>query len=315
MRRIVRRILVIIFIGASLLSVQAQNTSSSTSASAGQSVSTVSIVQQAPERAETIMKALSAAYPDILGPAQYIKGDWAIAVRGVLYFYAGGRLLPAELLSQAEQYAPQPFYTYPAEMPVWKTPSAEESERMKIATRRRTSQPLKRSSRFWDAVYRASSKEEAYERLKTLRFLGRNVMVHYSILEELSLVEEQILAAAKKDTQVQKWINSIDTLSAWNWRTIAQSETRSYHAYATALDILPKHSGNLETYWLWTAEDNPEWWTVPYEKRLHPPDAVVKAFERYGFIWGGKWSFYDTMHFEYRPELLLLSGIQTAQFH
>ena len=27
-------------------------------------------------------------------------------------------------------------------------------------------------------------------------------------------------------------------------------------------------------------------------------------FERHGFIWGGKWHHYDTMHFEYRPELL-----------
>jgi D-alanyl-D-alanine carboxypeptidase len=24
----------------------------------------------------------------------------------------------------------------------------------------------------------------------------------------------------------------------------------------------------------------------------------------YGFIWGGKWYHYDTMHFEYRPELM-----------
>ena len=31
---------------------------------------------------------------------------------------------------------------------------------------------------------------------------------------------------------------------------------------------------------------------------------IVEIFERHGFIWGGKWSYYDTMHFEYRPELL-----------
>jgi hypothetical protein len=29
------------------------------------------------------------------------------------------------------------------------------------------------------------------------------------------------------------------------------------------------------------------------------------VFEKHGFIWGGKWYHYDTMHFEYRPELLL----------
>ena len=31
---------------------------------------------------------------------------------------------------------------------------------------------------------------------------------------------------------------------------------------------------------------------------------IARIFERHGFIWGGKWYHYDTMHFEYRPELL-----------
>jgi hypothetical protein len=34
---------------------------------------------------------------------------------------------------------------------------------------------------------------------------------------------------------------------------------------------------------------------------------VVKAFEAYGFIWGGKRMFFDTMHFEYRPGILIFS--------
>jgi hypothetical protein len=33
------------------------------------------------------------------------------------------------------------------------------------------------------------------------------------------------------------------------------------------------------------------------------PFEVVEPFEAEGFIWGGKWYHYDTMHFEYRPEL------------
>ena len=62
------------------------------------------------------------------------------------------------------------------------------------------------------------------------------------------------------------------------------------------------------TYWQWTAE----WWNVPYEKRYHPPDAVIKAFESHGFIWGGKWTLFDTMHFEYHPEIFILSGLELA---
>ena len=33
-------------------------------------------------------------------------------------------------------------------------------------------------------------------------------------------------------------------------------------------------------------------------------ETIVKVFEKYGFIWGGRWYHYDTMHFEYRPEFL-----------
>jgi D-alanyl-D-alanine carboxypeptidase len=34
------------------------------------------------------------------------------------------------------------------------------------------------------------------------------------------------------------------------------------------------------------------------------PFDIVQIFEKHGFIWGGKWGHFDTMHFEYRPELL-----------
>ena len=37
------------------------------------------------------------------------------------------------------------------------------------------------------------------------------------------------------------------------------------------------------------------------------PQAIVAAFARQGFIWGGAWRHFDTMHFEYRPELLPLA--------
>jgi HSP20 family protein len=39
-----------------------------------------------------------------------------------------------------------------------------------------------------------------------------------------------------------------------------------------------------------------------YRNRM--PQEIVSIFERQGFIWGGKWNHFDTMHFEYRPELL-----------
>jgi hypothetical protein len=38
--------------------------------------------------------------------------------------------------------------------------------------------------------------------------------------------------------------------------------------------------------------------------RNNYPQEIVELFEKHGFIWGGKWSHFDLMHFEYRPEML-----------
>ncbi|MDR0562564.1 MAG: M15 family metallopeptidase [Spirochaetaceae bacterium] len=265
------------------------------------------------DRGEAIMKSLARAYPDRISPAEYRNGDWAVSIRGVYYYYAEGRLLPEVLRYRAAEYDPQPFYPYPASLPQWKTPGPEESARIRSQAERRRQNPPKRSQRFYDALWRASTREESYERLKTIRFLGKNTLVHYAILEELALVEELIREAAESNGEVRQWINSIHTVTGWNWRNIADTESRSFHAYGAAIDIQPK-STNLETYWLWTARTNPEWWTVPYSRRFHPPEPVIKAFESYGFVWGGKWLNFDTMHFEYRPEIMILNNLPRRAF-
>jgi hypothetical protein len=255
------------------------------------------------------MKALAQAYPDRIGPAEFHNGDWAVPIRGIWYYYAGGRLLPQELRDRAAEYDSHSFYTYPAELPPWRAPTAEESERFRARAQDLRQNPVKRSQHFYDALWRATNRNESWDRVKTLRFLGRPVYVHYAILEELALVEERILEESKTSAQIRQWINEIDFLDAWNWRNIAETESRSFHSYGAALDILPKSTGKRATYWLWTSRITSDWWAVPYSQRLHPPDAVIKAFEAYGFVWGGKWASYDTMHFEYRPEIFILSGL------
>jgi hypothetical protein len=237
-----------------------------------------------------------------------------VPVRGEWFYYAEGRLLPAELRSRFSEYDPQPFYNYAADLPPWRAPGPEEAEQYRESARRRQTNPPKRSQHFYDTLWRAHNKDESYERVKTVWFLDRKVLVHYMIMEELALVEEQIRREAKTDAQVRQWIAGLNTLASWNWRSIAQTQSRSFHAYGAAIDLLPASYRNSNTYWLWTAEKNPQWWTVPYSKRLHPPVKVVKAFEAYGFIWGGKWMFFDTMHFEYRPEILILNNLPIRSY-
>lgn len=86
---------------------------------------------------------------------------------------------------------------------------------------------------------------------------------------------------------------------AFNWRPMEGSQQISPHAYGIAIDI----NAGFGDYWRWDLEKTGQ---IGYQNRI--PAEIVAIFERHGFIWGGKWEHYDTMHFEYRPELLLQSN-------
>jgi hypothetical protein len=77
-----------------------------------------------PSRAEEVMKAISAAYaPRISGPAVFQNGDWTVTIRGELFYYAEGRILPEDLKDNYAEYDGQPFYRYIKELPPWEPAS------------------------------------------------------------------------------------------------------------------------------------------------------------------------------------------------
>lgn len=82
------------------------------------------------------------------------------------------------------------------------------------------------------------------------------------------------------------------------WRVIEGTSSTSAHSYGIAIDINTKHSH----YWRWTDPNNITAEHIAFINQI--PASIVDIFERHGFIWGGRWYHYDTMHFEYRPELL-----------
>ena len=82
----------------------------------------------------------------------------------------------------------------------------------------------------------------------------------------------------------------------YNCRQIAQTKRMSPHGFGIAIDIAAAHSH----YWLRSKTDAAG--RVPYKNEI--PWEIVRIFEKHGFIWGGKWYHYDTMHFEYRPEII-----------
>jgi len=86
----------------------------------------------------------------------------------------------------------------------------------------------------------------------------------------------------------------------FNWRKIKNTERFSPHSFGIAIDITTKYAN----YWECDKPGSVDR-KLLYKNRI--PMEIIEIFEKHGFIWGGKWYHYDTMHFEYRPELLIES--------
>lgn len=84
----------------------------------------------------------------------------------------------------------------------------------------------------------------------------------------------------------------------FNWRKVAGTSRMSAHSFGMTVDLNTAYSD----YWQWDCRCTDEGRKLAYRNRI--PEKLVAIFEKHGFIWGGKWEHYDTMHFEYRPELL-----------
>lgn len=96
--------------------------------------------------------------------------------------------------------------------------------------------------------------------------------------------------------QLRQYLKSSGT---FNWRTVRGAKRQSAHSYGIAFDIGVAQSD----YWLWRNKNARETTKgLKYYNRY--PHKIVEIFQRHGFIWGGAWYHYDTMHFEYRPEIL-----------
>lgn len=261
-------------------------------------------------RAEQVIRALARAYPDRISTVEYRNGDWAFLLRDRWFYFAEGRILPEEQRENYANFRPFGFYYYPAELPEWRERTAEEVGRARNITTTRAMRPP-RANYFLDELWQAETRAQIENQLVRINFLGRSTRIHPLIQDQLARVEEHILAAAAADPEVQTWINELNIVEAFVWRNIVGTQLRSYHSYGIAIDLLPSRellaSRRLQTFWAWTADHREDWWNVPFTQRYHPPQAAIEAFEANGFIWGGKWLLFDTMHFEYRPEILILN--------
>lgn len=263
---------------------------------------------------KTALEILQKAYPNEIKEIvyDYKWKDWAMIAKtysgdNVRLFWEEGKLLTEEQIPESHKYRSQ-FYGYPKKM---KDP-ADMDDRYIAELKSYTSKEARRNGAisspvFFDTLYDASSQESIENRLTRISFLGRRMTVHEKIAEPLARVEKSIYHKRIWNADVRGFLHDLASCDCYHWREIRDSNSRSFHSYAVAVDVLPEGWGNKIVYWNWERSRNPDWMLVPISKRWCPPQAVIDSFETEGFIWGGKWAIWDNMHFEYRPELFLFT--------
>jgi len=154
-----------------------------------------------------------------------------------------------------------------------------------------------RVTAFFDAVY-GSSAPEVQSHLAPVKVAGGQASFNSrnGAARALAQVGERLKELLQKRPELRAYVLPLGGTFAS--RHIAGTERKSPHAWGIAIDLNPKNG----SYWRWGRGV-----TAAYLLSLQQtyPYALVRLFEECGFIWGGKWWHYDTLHFEYRPELLM----------
>ena len=156
-----------------------------------------------------------------------------------------------------------------------------------------------RNEEFFKKMYGDCRKGEVADNLRPVLWLphrgGGTILATRvnGIAEKL----EQISAELEKlPAPIAKY--AVPSAGAYSCRKIAESNLVSMHSYGAAIDLNDKFGD----YWLWNKKRD-----GTFIRHHRMPYQIVEIFERFGFIWGGKWYHFDTFHFEYRPEIINLA--------
>lgn len=252
------------------------------------------------------------SYPDVKFELGYDAeiSDWKITVenygKSKVYYWANGLYLPKSELENKDKYW-RVITRY--QNRVLDPDNFTEEQLAKIREFGSNRKEGKVSSKaIFNAIYDSQTRGSTERHIKQIQFLGKYSNVHEYLKEPLSRVEKRILELEKTDPQVKKFIDELLSCQAYNWREIRDVNTRSFHSYGIAIDILPQGWGKKIVYWGFEKNGgNKDWMLIPLSKRWMPPQSVIDAFYDEGFIWGGTWAVWDNMHFEYHPELIWTS--------
>lgn len=232
-------------------------------------------------RGETV-EALIRAYPEHL---DRIEGNDLVWKDGTRMVIDAGRVHPShdDLLDRPDLkdmfYKPYRVGVLPAPPPL-----NDEPGRVRHAA-------------FFNKLYGDCRKGEVARQFVDVVWLPKKWGKTLKVTRVNGVAEKLRAVSAELDALPAKFDGFLfPSAGTYNCRVIAGTERVSAHGHGIAIDLATKQSD----YWQWAKGKSGG--AIPYKNRF--PQEIVDVFERHGFIWGGKWYHYDTMHFEYRPELL-----------
>ncbi len=152
-----------------------------------------------------------------------------------------------------------------------------------------------RNDQFFRAMYGATEKE-VRQKLVDVKWLPSAKGPSLSVTTVNGVDKALALVSEEFDRLPALWPYLLQPGGTFNWRMSAGTKRLSVHAFGAAVDINVGRSH----YWHNIAKEE----TTPVSYKNMIPAKIVEVFEKHGFIWGGWWYHFDTMHFEYRPELI-----------
>jgi len=147
-----------------------------------------------------------------------------------------------------------------------------------------------------DDLFKATfggSESAVKAKLVDVDFVGQKVKFHTKGAAALAKVSTKLTQLVAQTPSLGAFVKG-ELGGTFNWRPIANTNRLSAHSYGIAIDIVVAKSD----YWEWEKKSDG---SFTWKNQI--PQAIVDAFESEGFVWGGRWHHFDTMHFEYRPEL------------
>jgi hypothetical protein len=238
----------------------------------------------APVLADPALDALVAAYPDHLSGYDQKDLIWKDGTRMAISDGRSGKSFD-ELLNDPDikdQFA----IPYPLG-PEIKVPAVNED-------------PGRiRNEKFFLKIYGDCRNGEVSKRLKPVAWMAgrRGGTVTATTVNG---VDDRLAEAVKELERLPASMTQylVPSAGTYNCRTIANTSRLSVHAFGAAIDVNAKFAD----YWEWSKGKDGK---IVWKNRV--PGAIGEIFERHGFIWGAKWYHFDSMHFEYRPELIALA--------